>query len=195
MLEVQVRPKFARKQIVSIRDEKHQHERVIRRRVENPSLVSIRCNGAKERRIAYQNQNRPLSAQGQILALHLHRALLHIPQPIRERRNLHLVRQHRLAALLLHGEAAGIGQVALHRLGQLVLGSAAQIADDELGRARLHELRRHVAVGGVHDDARGVLAEGVGGWGTAGRLRLVLDERPGSDQLLAEFGGHFVFFE
>ncbi|MOA31852.1 hypothetical protein D3C78_1530310 [compost metagenome] len=94
------------------------------------------------------------------------------------------------ALVLVDVEGAAIGDIG-RRLVLIFRRRAVEpVAGGEAAALGLHQLRRHVAVRGVHDDALGMLAQRVGLGGAIHRPFDIGNQLPGTDQLIAKFVAH-----
>src|SRR5438552_1561458 len=123
-------------------------------------------------------------AQIQHVAFDLHDARLGLAEPVRKQRHEHGVGEGLLH--LVGVKRSGIGDVAQGPLLDLLISAAVPIAGRKLPTARAHQLRGHVAVGRVHDDALGLLSHRVEGCRSIDGLLDVGHELPGSDQALTQ---------
>src|SRR6516164_9136007 len=128
--------------------------------------------------------DRRCRAQVEHVALDLHHARLGLPQPVREERHKHGVRQGLF--FLVCVERPAIGDVPKRLFLNLLVAATKPVAGREPGTTGVHELRRHIAVGCIHDDAVRLLSHGVKGRGAVNWLFDIGHQLPCADQSLAQ---------
>jgi hypothetical protein len=128
--------------------------------------------------------HRRIGAEMEHVAIHLDQSDLLLTRPVRKQTDVYFVPERLLGLVDIKG--ARIGDVAAARSNVFIDLAAVHVTAFKISTTWRAQLRRHVAIRRIHDDALGLLPYRLGFRARIDILFHIGDETPGSDQLFTK---------